>query len=350
MTLPPPSTPPTRVLIVHDSPTVRASLRRTVASDPRLRVVGELDSALHLVEAVGRLAPDVVVMDVVMPEVDGYQATRALMASRPTPIVLVSQVVDPSDASVALEAIRAGALAIVDPPPPPSDAARSFRRDSFLSLVRSAANAHPSRGATSHDAPVSRVRTLRRSARVIGIVASAGGPAALSSVLEQLPRRGFPPLLVVQHLAKGFSDGLARWLAGSGHPVSVGGAGERVEPGHVYVAPEDRHIGLTADARIAISDEPPVGFFRPSGTWMLSSLARALGPDAGGVVLTGMGDDGAAGARALRDRGGEIVAQDEASSVVFGMPRATIACGAANEVLSLRAIAQWIVDKRGGEP
>ncbi|WP_236606325.1 chemotaxis protein CheB [Sandaracinus amylolyticus] len=348
--MPPPSTLPTRVLIVHDSPTVRASLRRTLASDPQLRVIGELESAQSLVDAVGRLAPDVVVMDVVMPEVDGYQATRALMASRPTPIVLVSQVVDPSDASVALEAIRAGALAIVDPPPPPADAARSFRRESFLALVRSAANAHPSRASASHGAPIARVRSMRRAARVIGIVASAGGPAALSSLLEQLPQRGFPPLLVVQHLAKGFSDGLARWLAASGHPVSVGGAGERPEQGHVYVAPDDRHLGLTSDARIAISDEPPVGLFRPSGTWMLRSLARTLGADAGAVVLTGMGDDGAAGARVLRDRGGEIVAQDEASSVVFGMPQATIACGAANEVLSLRAIAQWIVDKRGGEP
>lgn len=341
------SSTPIRVLLVHDSPTVRASLRRTIESDPSLHVALELPSAHGLVGQVRESAADVVVMDVVMPEIDGWDATRALMAERPTPIVLVSQVVDPRDRRVALEAIRAGALAIVDPPPPPDDAAQSFRRESFLALVRSAAQAHV-RTSAPPSARITGPARARPRVRVIGVVASAGGPAALAEILERLPAGGFAPLLVVQHVAKGFAEGLARWLEGTGHPVSVALAGEPLRRGHVYVAPDDRHLGVTpGGASLRVSDAPPVGLFRPSGTWLLDSLARELGAAAAGVVLTGMGDDGAAGALELRRRGAEVIAQDEASSAVFGMPGAAVARGAVGEVLPPPDIAQWIVDKSG---
>nr|MDQ3037295.1 CheB methylesterase domain-containing protein [Myxococcota bacterium] len=192
---------------------------------------------------------------------------------------------------------------------------------------------------------VSGPRQAQRRARVIGVVASAGGPGALASVIERLPPGKFAPLLIVQHVAKGFAEGLARWLSATGNPVVVAEHGVVPERGHAYIAPDDRHLGLALDGTISISEAPPVGLFRPSCTWMLSSLARALGPDAGAIVLTGMGVDGAAGALEVRRAGGDVVAQDEASSVVFGMPQAAIALGATDEVLPLVDIAQWIVDK-----
>jgi two-component system chemotaxis response regulator CheB len=332
------------VLLVHDSPTVRASLRRTIESDPELRVVGELSSGRGIVEAIERLSPSVIVMDVVMPGIDGWAATRLVMEHAPRPIVLVSQVVDPRDARVALEAIRAGALAIVDPPAY-VDGERSHRREMFLSMLRSAAIARVGRPSAPPTA-IARATRMRRPARAIGIATSTGGPPALASILEALPVGGFAPLLVVQHLAKGFSAGLASWLSTvCKHQVVVATDGARAERGAVYVAPEDRHLGIGRDLRLVVSDAAPEGQFRPSGTWLLRSIATALGPAGGGVVLTGMGEDGALGALDLRRAGGEVIAQDEASSVVYGMPAAAAARGAVDEVVPLAEVAQWIVEK-----
>lgn len=342
------------VLLVHDSRTVRASLRATLEQSGRIRVVGEAPDGRDVVELVTKLKPDVVVMDVVMPEVDGWLATRRIMHEAPTPVILVSQVVDPRNVNVALEAIRAGALAIADPPPPVHDQHGSHRRENFLALVQSAARAKVGRvqtsatqpGATTTPRPLLLPRKTRSRARAIGIVTSAGGPAALATVLEALPPGDFAPLLVVQHLARGFAESLARWLGESaGQAVRVVKSSEKAERGTVYFPPEDRHLGITPDGTVIASVEPPEKQFRPSGDWLLRSLARSLQHEGAGAILTGMGADGALGALELRKAGGEVVAQDESTSVVYGMPAAAVARGGVNEVLPLDQIAQWIVEK-----
>lgn len=167
----------------------------------------------------------------------------------------------------------------------------------------------------------------------------------MMSILEALPPGEFAPIVLVQHLAHGFVDGLARWFGTTGHPVIVAEEGTYPQRGHVYLSPDDRHIGVRTDGLLRISGEPPRGQFRPSGTHLLETMARALGRRGAAVILTGMGDDGALGARALHGAGGDVIAQDERSSVVFGMPGAAIALGAVDEVLPLGDIPRWIVEK-----
>jgi len=180
---------------------------------------------------------------------------------------------------------------------------------------------------------------------VIGLVASTGGPGALVTVLRALAGRPLPPVLLVQHLAPGYTPGFAAWLQGMiQRPVGVAQHLEPLGLDRVYVAPDDRHLGVDALRRALVTDEPPVGMFRPSGTWLLRSMARSFGPLARAAVLTGMGDDGADGAVALRRAGGRVAVQDEATCVIYGMPAVTAARGGADVVLPLAQIAAWLVE------
>lgn len=340
-----------RVLVVNDSATVRAALRAAIDKAEGFAVVGEGAGGEEAAPLVAATRPSVVLMDVVMPRVDGYAATREIMATAPVPIVLVSSVVNPRDVAVAMESLRSGALAIVEAPPAPHEPAYAARREALLRLLAAmakvrverrhpAAPARPSRPPPSPPAPAP---------LAVGIVASTGGPGALVAVLRDLAGRPLPPVLLVQHLAVGYTPGFVKWLESAARrPVRVAQHEEPLAPDHVYVAPDDRHLGVDARLRAVVSDEAPVGHFRPSATWLLRSMARSLGPLARAAVLTGMGDDGAEGAVALRHAGGRVVAQDEATSVVYGMPAAAAARGGADAVLPLGQIAAWLVD--GGAP
>ena len=322
-------------------------------------------------------------MDVVMPGMDGYEATRRIMQRRPTPILMISSVVNPRDVHVALEALRAGALAVAESLPSPGDPQYDSKRRFLVGSVTTLARANPARRVAAtpsvHRAPqpgdapspalsavaassaasaaTGGARVLQggrggtpRPAQAIGILASTGGPTAIVDVLRGLRTGDSPPLLVVQHIAHGFGVGLARWLGDvTGHKVKLAEHGEPLARGRVYVAPDDAHLGLSAGGAIALSDDPAIGYFRPSGTHLLRSMAAALGARSAAVVLTGMGRDGAEGAHAMRAAGGAIAVQDEASSVVFGMPKAALDRVPDAEVLSLTEVASWI-RARGGSP
>jgi two-component system chemotaxis response regulator CheB len=181
------------------------------------------------------------------------------------------------------------------------------------------------------------------------IAASTGGPAALRTILGELPPSFPVPILVVQHIARGFTRGLADWLAGdTALTVKVADLGEAARPGTVYIAPEDRHIGCRRDdgnvIRIVLDTAPAVGAFRPSGTYLFRSVADALGGSAVSVILTGMGADGIEGLRAVKEAGGRVIAQDEASSVIYGMPREAVRAGVVDQVLGLEFIGRRLVE------
>jgi two-component system chemotaxis response regulator CheB len=341
---------PVRIVIVNDSATMRAALRAALAGVEGIEVVGEAADGAEAPVVVAAKRPTVVLMDVVMPRVDGYAATRAIMARSPVAIVLVSSVVNPRDVAVAMEALRSGALAIVEALPSPHDPAFAFRRDALVRLLRAMAHVQvqppPPRTSPARTAHAAGVKPGGGHATAaVGIVASTGGPGALVEVLRPVPGTVSPPVLLVQHLARGFAEGFARWLGqATGRSVRIAEHQQQLERGAVYVAPDDRHLGLDAGLRAVVSDDPPVGPFRPSGTWLLRSLARALGPCARAVVMTGMGDDGADGAVELRRAGGRVAVQDAATSVVFGMAQATVDRGGADDVLPLDAIAAWVCD------
>lgn len=360
---------PLRVVVFNDSSTVRAAIRAALERDPEMRVVAEHASAEHAAAVVASSRADAVIMDVVMPGVDGYQATREIMRQRPTPIVMVSSVLDARDAGVVFAALEAGALHIAEPPPPPGSPGYAVRCAAFAELVRVVAGARLTRAAAGGlaaagaaqpagigppaSAPGESIRAAGASRPpptlidVIGIVASAGGPQALGDLLRALPVGVMPPILLVQHLAPGFTDSFAGWLRDStGHAVVIAAHGLRSAPGHVYMPPEDHHIGLAPDLRLDLSTARPDRGFRPSGDHLLSSLA-AHGRRALGVVLSGMGRDGAEGAARLRQAGGHMVAQDLASAAVSGMPSAVSQIGAVEAMLPPEEIAAWLVSRSG---
>lgn len=335
--------PKLRVVIVNDSRTVRLALRQALAGSGEVDVVGEAGDGAGALGVVLAQRPSLVVMDIVMPGMDGYAATRQIMAHAPTPIVLYSSVVNPRDSRVALEALRSGALSIVEALPPAGDPSYDFRRASLLHLLRSMAQVKVERLQPESPARSRLPAGAVGDVDAIGVVASTGGPAAIADLLRMLPPRAMPPVLVVQHIARGFAEGFARWLTdATGHPASVAVHQAPARHGEVYVAADERHLGLDGAHRLVVSDVAPVGLFRPSGTFLLASLAEAVGARGRGVVLTGMGDDGADGAVALRRAGGRVAAQDEATSVVFGMPRVTVERGGADVVLPLPLIPAWL--------
>lgn len=339
---------PTRAVIVNDSPTMRAALRAALVAGG-VEVVAEAADGVEAVALVAKARPSIVLMDVVMPRCDGYEATRKIMAAGPVPIVMVTAAVDPRDERVVFDALAAGALAIAAAPPAPGHPEYAQRCGALVQLLRAMATV---RVGQRDPAPPERTRpgppSPSRRVQAIGLVTSTGGPQALVEILVDLARHPqLPPILVVQHMASGFTDGFVHWLAGrSGYPVVVAQDGAPLEPGTAYVAPEDRHLGVERrhDALSAlVSSEPPLGRFRPSGSHLLRSLASVCGPAAVGVVLTGMGDDGAVGALELKRAGGVVVAQDRASSIIYGMPREVVERGAATETLALGHVAGYLV-------
>lgn len=334
---------PIRVLVAEDSVTSRELLVSILSSDEAIAVVGQAKDGLEAVEMTRRLRPSVVTMDVRMPQMDGLAATKRIMVETPTPIVIVSGSVDAHEVETSLAALRAGALTVLQKPPGPrspgfEEASRKLldtvKAMSQVKVVRHWAERHPAK-------EVPAAGRAGAVARVVAIAASTGGPAALHRILSELPGDFPVPILVVQHIARGFVGGLADWLDGiSPLTVKVAEDGELLRPRTVYLAPDERHLGVDNGGTAVLSSAPSIDGFRPSGTYLFESVAQAFGTSAVAVVLTGMGQDGVEGLRAVRAAGGRVIAQDKGSSVVFGMPAAAAASGCVDVVVSLAGLAQ----------
>jgi two-component system chemotaxis response regulator CheB len=331
-------TQPTRVLLCEDSATYALGLKRFLETDGQLDVVAVCKTGEEAVEAVPRLAPDLVTMDLDLPGMGGLRAVEQIMRSHPVPILVLSGQVrkGSSQAAAALsagavEALPKGHVRLDDASGPSAVALRyRFRR------LAAANVSDPARAPAPP--PSASVELRRNGVSVIGICASTGGPRALEIVLAGLPA-SFPiPLLVVQHMTPGFTEGLASWLDHrSALPVALADAGPAPASG-VWIAPDGAHLKLDPERSLTLDRETEAGHHRPSGDVLFASLAAAVGAGAVAVVLTGMGRDGAAGVEAVRRAGGRALAQDEATSSIFGMPRAAAEAGA-DAVLPLGAIA-----------
>lgn len=326
---------PLRVLVADDSPTARSLLVAVLDADPEVEVVGQAADGAEALAMTKALSPAVVVMDIEMPVMDGFEATKRIMVERPTPIVVVTSRNDTDKVEAALRAVRAGALTLIPKPPSPGAAGFDTHTRRLVTLVKALAEVKVVRQRGDRDLqapPRPPERSAVRRIEIVGVAASTGGPAALYRFLEVLPRTLDVPVLVVQHIAKGFVGGLAQWLSGAALlPVRAAEDGDELAPNQVYIAPDDQHLEVSR-RRIRLSDAVPDGGFRPSANVLFSSLADGYGPAAAGVVLTGMGHDGLHGAARLRDAGGYVLAQDSHSSTVFGMPRAVIDAGLADAV------------------
>ena len=335
-----------RVLVVDDSPTVRSLLVAMMNGDQGLEVVGEASDGRKGVALTKKLKPDVITMDIQMPVMDGFQATKEIMISTPTPIVIVSGHVDIRELTVSMQALSAGALSVLAKPAGPTNPNYGVHQKALLDTVKKMAGVKVVRhwrekGIKPKPAHLRHIPAPPPgiSREVVAIAISTGGPGALQQLLTTLPRDFPAPILVVQHIAVGFVEGLVSWLDSvSSLRVKAAEDGEDLLNSTVYVAPSGFHLGVCKRGRVLLSEESPIGGFRPSGTFLFDSVASVFGQSAVCVIMTGMGQDGVAGLAAVREAGGRIVAQDEASSVVFGMPGAAIEAGLVDVVLPLATI------------
>ena len=337
-----------RVVVFNDSPTVRSVLRATLLSAPDFSLVGEAADGVDAAAICERYRPDLVLMDAMMPTVNGFEATQAIMARAPVPIIIVSAVLDPKRADVLFQAMKAGALFVVPPPSFSPQGNASLERAVFLQTLRNVVAATTLSDRREDTLPPEPPERRPPAVDVIGICASAGGPAAVTELFGTLAGHRMPPILLVQHLAPGFHLTFAQWLGSqTGMRVQLAQDGEALQLDTVYLAPGESHLRYRRGGVASVTADPPIGQFRPSATALLESLSAAR-HRARGVVLSGMGDDGAVGAVALRRSGGKVVVQDRASSAVYGMPKAALQAGGADDVLDPRNIGCWLVRESRG--
>ncbi len=335
-----------RVLIAEDSPTLRILIRRILENDPGIRVVGEATNGNEAVALCRSLNPDIVTMDIHMPGMDGYEAIRHIMAEMPRPIVVLTSTESDSRLGITHKAIDYGALMVLGKPkgmpgadPEADNLISQIKAMADVKVVRRTRWPQPEQSKMPGKAAMPR-SARRQRVRLVAIGVSTGGPPALQVILSRLPA-GFPaPILVVQHMSRNFIGGLATWLNETTPlQVRVAQTGEKLTPGMVYLAPDGNHLAVTADGSAWLKTMSLVDGHCPSATVLFESAAAVKGPETAGVILTGMGSDGARGLKTLHDAGGYTMAQDEASCVIFGMPREAIAMGAVNEVLPLEMIS-----------
>lgn len=336
-----------RIAIVNDLRIATEAIRRALADAGAHTVAWTARDGAEAVEKCARDRPDLVLMDLVMPVMDGVEATRRIMAASPCAILVVTATMRGNSARV-FEALGSGALDVVQTPSGAAGATLLLEKldrmtKSILNQPNGVAANASINGASSSAPPVSARAVGPAGAGadfLIGIGASAGGPAALETVLANLPA-GFPAaIVVVQHIDAAFTPGLVSWLEKTSRlPVRAAAAGDRPEPGAVFLATGDRHLVLDAAGRFAFTDEPAGASYFPSIDVFFGSLARHWRRNAAGVLLTGMGRDGAEGLLRVRRAGFPTLAQDRATSAVYGMPKAAAELGAAEEVLPLGDIA-----------
>lgn len=334
-----------KVLVVDDSALIRRLLSEIIRSDPALHLIGTASDAYVARDLVNQYQPDVITLDVEMPGVDGLTFLEKLMKARPTPVIMISSLTE-QGADVTLRALELGAVDYLAKPK--LDIAQGIEqyREEILGKIHAASRARVVRKAVNHDvaAPALRFRT---SEKIIGIGASTGGTEAIKAVLTRLPV-DCPGIVVTQHMPAGFTSSFAKRLdAMCRIQVAEAQGGERIMPGHAYIAPGNLHLTVVrsgADYRIELSDAPRVTGHKPSVDVMFGSLADSAGANTIAVILTGMGKDGALGMRCIAEQGGYTIAQDEETSLIFGMPNEAIKTGCVKQVVGLHQVADTLVE------
>ena len=343
-----------KVLVVDDSALMRKLLTEFLTRDPLLEVVGSAPDPFVARDKIKQLAPDVLTLDVEMPRMDGLTFLENLMRLRPMPVVMVSSLTE-KGAETTLQALELGAVDFVTKPKIDLEAGLRQYADDLIAKIKSASKARV-RGINNTGPAIKTLpprRMLRTTERIIAIGASTGGTEAIKDVLMAMPADA-PAIVITQHIPAAFSAPFAaRMDRCSAMKVCEASDGQQIVPGHVYIAPGDWHLELARDgARYVcrLNQRAPENRHRPSVDVLFKSVAQHAGANAVAAILTGMGDDGARGLVAMREAGARTVVQDEASSVVWGMPGAAFKLGGAEQVLPLSHIAEALLELCAGSP
>ncbi|MGV0103497.1 protein-glutamate methylesterase [Nostoc sp. DSM 114160] len=361
---------PIRVFLVEDSLVALTILKRILASSLEVDVVGTARNGVEALERIPAAQPQVICTDLHMPKMDGLELTRRIMADYPRPILVISTSVNTQeDSRNVFKLLQAGALDVF--PKPNIDSLSDYEqvKHELINRIKVLAGVtvftrHTSRATVERRMhlvspkkpepfslkPVSNlqfpIRNLPSLPKVVAIGASTGGPQALYAILKQLPANFPVPILCVQHISEGFLQGLVDWLAAECFlRVTIAQPGEFPKPGTVYFAPERQHLQLDTQGRLTTVSTPPVSGHRPSVTALFQAVAICYPRSAVGILLTGMGRDGADGLQAIAQAGGTTIAQDEQTCVVFGMPKEAIALGAAQHILAIGEIAPMLLNR-----
>ncbi len=343
-------TRPINVLVVEDSAVARALLIHTLTADPTIKVTGCAADGEEAIAMLKRNKPDVVTMDIHMPKLDGFETTRRIMETEPLPIVIVSSSYNSADVQMTFQALDAGAVAAVEKPPGIGDPMYAKLARKLVETVKAMAEVRvvkrwtrARRAAQREPAPPLRASEIKPPddrIKIVAMGASTGGPPVLHTILAALPKPFPVPILIVQHISAGFVQGLADWLEQTAAlPVRIARHGEQPQPGTAYLAPDGCHMRVDADERLTCVEGERENGLRPAVSCLFRSVAEVFGTRAVGVLLTGMGKDGAQELKLMRDRGGVTIAQDKESSVIHGMPGEAVRLGAAAYVFPPEQIA-----------
>lgn len=333
-----------RVMITDDSAFARDIISTILSSDPDIEIAGMACDGQEALDRIMDIKPDLITMDIVMPRMGGLEAIEHIMAFYPTPILVVTS---QQDAHIAFQALNKGALEVVEKPSFEKMGIRQ-EQEEFISKVKLLSKVkvitHLSgRKGRPQTSVTPREMTVSTTSKVIAIASSTGGPKVIAKILAQLSADIGVSVLLVQHIADGFSQSLVDWLDGvSPIKVKLAQSGEKIEPGKVFIAPTGQHMEVKQKGIISLTAGPPEEGQRPSANVLLRSVAKTYGRSAMGVILTGMGNDGAAGILEMKRSGAKTVAQNEESCVVFGMPKVAIEMGAIEKVLAIDGIAEEI--------
>jgi two-component system chemotaxis response regulator CheB len=357
---------PLRILIVDDSAMMRRMIRSMLESDPKLTVIGEAADGREALARTAELRPDLITLDVRMPVMDGVETTRQIMAYQPTPILVLTASLSRYDIDITFQMLGAGALDVMEKPQISNSADLERARVALVQKVKLLAKVKVVthlRGRRKNNAEWGMLNAeLSQSRNALGhstfsiqhstfpvvvIGASTGGPRVVQQILAGLPANYGATVLVVQHIAQGFSAGMVEWMAlSSAMPITLAEGGASIQPGQVIVAPDRFDLMLTNDGRVKLSAQPPL-LPRPTIDITMQSVAAICGAAATGVLLTGMGRDGAQGLRSIRRAGGYTIAQDEATCTIFGMPKAAIELDAVQAVLPPDKIVEVLTARIG---
>ncbi|HIK36990.1 MAG: chemotaxis-specific protein-glutamate methyltransferase CheB [Geminocystis sp.] len=353
-----------KVLLVEDSPVALTIIRRIIESAEDMTLVGTARSGVEALELLSKVKPDIVCTDLMMPRMNGLELIHKIMTTNPVPILVISGCIQEDDENNIFQLLEAGAVDIF--PKPASGTLQEYDsiRERLLEKIRVIAGVkvftkrvRPARirlvdpwekPVKVHKPPATPLQEATQSSTspiaVVALAASTGGPQAFQEVLGSLPADFPVPLLCVQHISTGFLKGFLEWLQGNiPLPVVIAKTGEKPQPGKVYFPPERMHLRIDGQGRFYCGDDTPVDNHNPSATVLFETVAHYYGPSAVGVLMTGMGRDGARGLLTLKQKGGYTIAQDESSSIVFGMPQEAIKLGAVHKVLPLPHIAPHLL-------